>query len=84
MLINYAILSGGLVLIELLYRFVIDNTTCYYFSSYGVLNRKKARVKIANRNPWYDKMIGHMMSKVLGNITYDLNLGVEVTKVKVK
>ena len=31
MYINYAVLSGGLVFIDFLHCFVIDQITCYYF-----------------------------------------------------
>ena len=31
MKINYAVLSGVLVFIDFLYRFVIDHITCYYY-----------------------------------------------------
>ena len=37
------------------------------FSSYDVLNRKRPRVKIANRNPWYDKMKYTMQLKNRGH-----------------
>ena len=47
--------------IDFLHRFVIDHIICYYFrlmtysSEESILVRP--RVMIANRNPWYDKML---------------------------
>ena len=46
--------------IDFLYRFMIDHIICYYFRlmAYSI-GRKypcEAKGKIANRNPWYDKM----------------------------
>ena len=47
--------------IDFLYRFVIDHITCYYFRLMAYSSEEsilvRPRVKIANRNPWYDKMI---------------------------
>ena len=47
--------------INFLRRFVIDQITCYYFRlmtySIGRKYHCEAKIKIANRNPWYDKMV---------------------------
>ena len=44
--------------IDFSHRFMIDHINCYYFrtqSEESIIVRP--RVKIANRNPWYDKML---------------------------
>ena len=43
MYINYVVLSGGLVFIDFLHRFVIDHITCYFFfrlMTYSILENQ--------------------------------------------
>ena len=48
--------------IDFLHRFAIDHINCYYFCLMTCTQSEESiivrpRVKIANRNPWYDKMV---------------------------
>ena len=62
MKINYAVLSGDLVFIDFSHRFLIDhiNLIVTIFVLWRTQSEEsiivRPRVKIANRNPWYDKM----------------------------
>ena len=55
MLINNAVLSGGLVFIDFLHRFVIDHINCYYFRlmaySIGENQSCEAKGKIGQSQP---------------------------------
>ena len=54
--------------IDFLHRFVIDHINCYYFCLRRTQSEEsiivRPRVKIANRNPWYDKMQNLMNSSI--------------------
>ena len=47
MYINYVVLSGGLVFIDFLHRFVIDHITCYFFRlmAYSILENESCEAK---------------------------------------
>ena len=60
--------------IDFLYRFVIDHITCYYFRLMAYSSEEsilvRPRVKIANRNPWYDKMISDKLGVYRTPLSY--------------
>ena len=44
MKINHAVVSGGLVFIDFLNRFVIDHINCYNYSASDVFIRRKSKL----------------------------------------